>query len=160
MQRYRPFHPRRLPVADNFLLFAESLEELTPDEEAWLAERLASNDDASHESAGDDEGESSGFEFEFYGEQPDSRCLKLYAIEAGDPEAAACFVQEFLRRFRPQASFGLSWCASCSKMRDGEFGGGAVFVTAERIEAWSSGEWLTERQRTFQDRVGAACSTV
>jgi hypothetical protein len=34
-------------------------------------------------------------------------------------------------------------------MRDGEFGGGAVFVTAERIEAWSSGEWLAERERAI-----------
>lgn len=146
-------------MADNYLLFAESLGELTPDEEAWLAERLASNDDASHESAGADEDESSGIEFEFYGEQSDGRCLKLYAIEAGDPEAAACFVQEFLRRFRPQASFSLSWCTSCSKMRDGEFAGGAIFVTAERIDAWSSGEWLAEYQRAFQDCQGTSCPT-
>jgi hypothetical protein len=145
-------------VADNYLLFAESLEDLTPQEEAWLAEWLASNDDASHESAGDDDGESSGIEFEFYGEQPGSRCLKLYAIEAGDPEAAAQLVKEFLRRFRPQASFGLSWCASCSKMRDGDFGGGAVLVTAERIEAWSSGEWLFERVRAFQAGIVATPS--
>ena len=145
-------------MADNFLLFAESITKLTPDEEAWLAERLASDNEATNDPVADDENDSMGFEFEFYGEQPDSRCLKLYAIEAGDPDAAACFVQEFLRRFRPQASFGLSWCASCSKMRDGEFGGGAIFVTAERIEAWSSGEWLSERERLFQTGLDAAPS--
>ena len=143
-------------MADNFLLFAESITKLTPDEEAWLAERLACDNGATHDLAADDEDDSSGFEFEFYGEQPGSRCLKLYAIEAGDPEGAACFVQEFLRGFRPQASFSLSWCASCSKMRDGEFGGGAVFVTAERIEALSSGEWLAERERAFQAKGDAA----
>jgi hypothetical protein len=137
-------------MADNFLLFAESLEDLTPDEEAWLAERLASKNEESNDPAADDEDESPGFEFEFYGEQPGSSCLKLYAIEAGDPDVAAQFVQEFLRRFRPHASIGLSWCASCSKMRDGEFGGGAVFVTAKRIETWSSGEWLAECERAFQ----------
>jgi hypothetical protein len=145
-------------VADNYLLFAESLTDLTPDEEAWLAERLASKNEESNDPAADDEDESSGIEFEFYGEQPDSRCLKLCAIEAGDPEATACFVQEFLRRFRPQASFGLSWCASCSKMRDSEFGGGAIFVTAEHIEAWSSGEWRAERERAFQTRIVATPS--
>ena len=138
-------------MADNFLLFAESLAELTPDEEAWLAERLKGNDEVEHESAADDDDDSPGFEFEFYGDQSAGRCLKLYAIESGDPETVARLVLEFLRRFRPQASFGLSWCASCSKMRDGEFGGGAVFVTAERIEAWSGAEWLAERQRAFQD---------
>lgn len=147
-------------MADNFLLFAESLTDLTPDEEAWLAERLNNRDmPAGGDERCDEEDESPGFEFEFYGEQSAGRCLKLYAIEAGDPEATACLVQAFLRRFRPQASFALSWCASCSKMRDGEFGGGAIFVTAERIEAWSSGEWLTERQRVFQERVGTVCST-
>ena len=146
-------------MADNFLLFAESLEDLTPQEEAWLAERLASKDEATNNVDADDEEDSSGgLEFEFYGEQPGNRCLKLYALEAGDPEAAACFVQEFLRRFRPQASFGLSWCASCSKMRDGEFCGGALFVTAEHIEAWSSGEWLAERERRFQTGLDATPS--
>jgi len=146
-------------MADNYLLFAESLRELTSEEEAWLADRIAGKYEAINDPAADDDDDSLSFEFEFYCEQPGSRCLKLYAIEAGDPDAAACFVQKFLRRFRPHASFSLSWCASCSKMRDGEFGGGAIFVTAERIEAWSSREWLTERQRAFQDRVGSACST-
>jgi len=132
-------------VADNYLLFAESLTELTPAEEAWLVERLT---DLESLDVLDDEADTSGaFEFEFYGDQPGNRCLKLYAMEAGDPDAAARFVQEFLQRFRPQASFGLSWCTSSSKARDGEFGGGAVFVTAARIEAWSSGEWLAEGER-------------
>ena len=144
-------------MADNFLLFAESLEDLTPQEEAWLAERLASKDEATNNLDADDEEDSSGgFEFEFYDDRSGGRCLKLYAMEAGDPDVAACFVQEFLRRFRPQASFGLSWCASCSKMRDSEFGGGAIFVTADRIEAWSSGEWLAERERAFLAKRDAA----
>ena len=137
-------------MADNYLLLAESLTELTPDEEAWLAERLASKHEESNDPAANDEDDLTGIGFEFYGDQSDGRCLKLCAIEAGDPEAAACFVQEFLRRFRPRASFGLSWCASCSKMRDGEFGGGAVFVTADRIESWSSSAWLSERERVLQ----------
>ncbi len=146
-------------MADNYLLFAESLWELTPDEEAWLAERLASNNEATNDPVADDENDSpGGFEFEFYGDPSAGRYLKLYAIEAGDPDAAAQFVQEFLQRFRPQASFGLSWCASCSKMRDSEFGGGAVFVTAKHIEAWSSGEWLAERERLFQTGLDAAPS--
>jgi len=143
-------------VADNYLLFAESLTELTFEEEIWLAERLAAIDDLE---AQDNKDDSSGaFEFEFYGEQPESRCLKLYAMEAGDPDATARFVQKFLQRFRPQASFGLSWCSSSSKARDGEFGGGAVFVTVERNEAFSSGEWLADRQRAFQDRVDSVGS--
>lgn len=145
-------------MADTYLLFAESLGKLTPEEEAWLAERLSSSYEATNDLADDDEDDSLGFEFEFYSEQPGSRCLKLYAIEAGDPDAVACFVQGFLRWFRPHASFGLSWCSSCSKMRDGEFGGGAVFVTANRIEAWSSDEWLAERERLLQTGLDAAPS--
>lgn len=146
-------------MADNYLLFAESLKDLTPQEEAWLAERLASKHEESNDPAANDEDDSTGIGFEFYGDQSYGRCLKLYAIEAGNPEAAACFVQEFLRRFRQQASFGLSWCASCSKMRDGEFGGGAVFVTARHIEAWSSREWLAERELLLQTGLDATPST-
>jgi hypothetical protein len=41
-------------------------------------------------------------------------------------------------------------------MRDGEFGGGAIFVTTERIETWSSGEWLVGRERAFQANHHAA----
>ncbi|MGE0535172.1 MAG: hypothetical protein AB7O68_09365 [Pirellulales bacterium] len=132
-------------MAENYLQFAESLRGLTSSEEAWLADRLTNHDVQLYDEELDDEEHSGEFDFEFFDDSSSGRCLKLFAVEAGDPEAVARLVQEFLRRFRPQASFGLSWCASCSKMRDGEFGGGAVFVTAERIEAWSSDQWLAER---------------
>jgi hypothetical protein len=99
------------------------------------------------------------FEFKFYSKPAERRCLKFYGIEWGDPEAVTRLVQDFLRRFRLRASFGLSWCASCSEMGDVEIGGGAIIVTAERIEAWSTGEWLAERQRVILEQVGSACST-
>ncbi len=142
-------------MADNYLLFAESLAELTPREEAWLVERLTNRDLPTGEDERFDEEECGWFEFEFYTNPAVGRCLKFYAIESGSSQAVVGLVQSFLRRFRPHASFSLSWCASCSKMRDGEFRGGAVFVTAERIETWSSAEWLNERQRAFQECGGS-----
>ncbi len=148
-------------MAENYLQFAESLRGLNSSEEAWLVDRLTNHVVSAQDERPDlnDEEDSGEFEFEFFDDSSSGRCLKLFAVEAGDPEAVARLVQEFLCCFRPQASFGLSWCASCSKMRDGEFGGGAIFVTTERIETWSSGEWLAERQRAFQDRAGSVCST-
>ncbi len=43
-------------------------------------------------------------------------------------------MRDFLKRFRPNDSFSMGHAFSCSKPRLDGFGGGAVFVTAERIE--------------------------
>ena len=70
-----------------------------------------------------------------FGGQVDLRDRTLWfcAEESGDPRAVAEFVQDFLKRFRPNDSFSIGHAFSCSRLRiDGI--GGAIFVAAERIE--------------------------
>ena len=78
-----------------------------------------------------------GFEYAFHDDHdtPDGwgRHLWLYTEESGSPERVAHLVQKFLGRFRPNQCFSLTYATTCSKPRAGEFAGGAVFVTADRI---------------------------
>ena len=61
------------------------------------------------------------------------RTLWFCAEESGDPRTVAEFVQDFLKRFRPNDSFSIGHAFSCSRLRiDGI--GGAIFVAPERIE--------------------------
>jgi len=55
----------------------------------------------------------------------------------GDPEAVALFVQEFLKTFRPDKHWVMTWSDQCGE--DSIFGGGAVVVTAERYAVRGTG---------------------
>lgn len=69
----------------------------------------------------------------------------LYSDDYGDVDLTAMLVQAFLRRFDPTKNFILRYAAYCSKTRVGEFGGGALVVTAQRIEpvtGWVAGEYV------------------
>jgi hypothetical protein len=74
--------------------------------------------------------------------------LAMFAEEVGDIDAVVVFVQAFLKKFAPDHCFTLSWAGTCSKMVAGEFGGGAAFVTADKVEYINTGQWLSERART------------
>jgi hypothetical protein len=62
------------------------------------------------------------------------RHLWLYADNWGNPENVAHLVQKFLKMFRPDQCWSLTYAATCSKPRVGEFEGGAIFVTADAIQ--------------------------
>ena len=61
--------------------------------------------------------------------------------EEGEVDHVAAFVQEFFRKFQPDGIFCISWADTCSKPRIGEFSGGALVVTAEKIYAMEAQEW-------------------
>ena len=69
----------------------------------------------------------------------------LYAEESGNPLAVAQFVQAFLKRFRPEESFALTYAYFCDKPRLGEFGGGAIVVTTKSINSFDAHEWANEQ---------------
>ena len=64
----------------------------------------------------------------------------------GSPERVAHLVQKFLRQFRPKECWSLTYATICSKPRVGEFGGGAVFVTAD-TKVWKNAYDFVEAQR-------------
>jgi hypothetical protein len=100
-----------------------------------------------------DDGEPIGFEYEFHDDHdtPDGwgRHLWLHTEEAGHPERAAHLVQKFLRQFRPKECWSLTYATTCSKARAGEFGGGAVFVTADKIVMENSIDFVAFQYEAF-----------
>jgi hypothetical protein len=91
-----------------------------------------------------------GFEYDFAdGDNlPDSwgRHLWIHGGENGYVDGAACLVRKFLKRFRPDQCWSLTYATTCSKPRVGEFSGGAVFVTAEEIH-WQNAYGFVEQHR-------------
>ena len=104
-----------------------------------------------------DSDEGTGFQYEFC--DGDKRGwgshLWVYADEGGDVARVAHLIRKFLKQFRPKDCWSLTYATTCSKSRVGEFGGGAVFVTAARIR-WQNGYEFVDkcRQRVEAARPG------
>ena len=161
-------------MADYYLQFSEVLTHLNINEETWLQQQLQRvylfgdreyTEDELPEGLDPEDADWSGiracrdlesdnsewldFQFEFGdGDQWSDwgRHLWLYAAEDGNPEQVALIVQQFLKRFRPDQCWSLTYALMCSKLRVGEFSGGAYFVTAEEIR-WQSGDHFVDEQR-------------
>ena len=144
-------------MADNYLQFSEDLDSLTPAEADWLREQLAEDplancprfllDFADREADDTDY----GFQYDFQDDSKD-RHVWISAEERGDVERVAHLVQKFLRRFRPDQCWWLTYATTCSKLRLGEFGGGAVFVTADDMRWNDSYDFVEEQRKAFERR--------
>jgi len=164
-------------MANNYLLFSEVIPTLAEPEEAWLKDQLQSvcvfgdkeypedavpaeladkdadwigarflRDKTDH----DPDWDALGFEHSCHDDPDDGgwgRHLRVYAEESGNPDNAAWLVQKFLQKFRPDQCWTLTYATTCSKPRTGEFGGGAVFVTADEIK-WQNAYDFVEQERT------------
>ncbi|HBO44908.1 MAG TPA: hypothetical protein DD670_13465 [Planctomycetaceae bacterium] len=64
----------------------------------------------------------------------EGKSLHIYSEDWGNLDGVAHLVRKFLKRFRPGECWSLTWSETCSKPRIGNFGGGWMFVTAERVE--------------------------
>jgi hypothetical protein len=146
-----------MTMADNFLQFSESLDSLTPAEADWLREQLAEDPiancprfllDFTDREADDTD---YGFQYEFEGDSND-RHLWISAEERGDVERVAHLIQKFLRRFRPDQCWSLTYATTCSKLRLGEFGGGAAFVTVDDIRWNDSYDFVAEQGKALERR--------
>ena len=101
-----------------------------------------------------------GFDFAFHGEHDEQdqwgRHLWVYAEAYGNPTHVAWLVQKFLKRFRPNDSWSLTYATACSKPRVGEFGGGALFVTADENRKQDAGDFLEDCMQSLQRSRDAA----
>jgi hypothetical protein len=141
-------------VADNYLQFSEQLPISSKREEAWLRAVLKDGEDRKgrpHPDALWDEDWGVGFSWKIEGSK-EERSLWIYAEESGNVEKVADMVVAFLRKFRPEGSFALGWSETCSKPRFGEFGGGAMFVTAKGAEFLSSINWLHQKEIDWESK--------
>ena len=173
-------------MADNYLEFSEIIPNLTELEEAWLKEQLEpicvfgdkeyAEDavptelaDAEADWAGvrflrdkgdyDPQCDVLGFGYDFHDDRDPGgwgRHLWVYAEESGWPDNVAWLVQKFLKKFRPGQCWSLSYATTCSKPRVGEFGGGAVFVTAESIKWQDARDFVGQEQAAFEAKKSAA----
>jgi len=76
----------------------------------------------------------------------------FYADECGNVEAVGELVQEFLKKFRPNDCFSLTYATYCSKLRLGEFGGGAIFVTADEVKWENAYTWVQSQEKEFHEQ--------
>ena len=107
-----------------------------------------------------DFGEDAGFEYAFSKDDQDTewgRHLCFRTAEYGSVDRVAHLVQQFLKRFRQNDSWSLTWATTCSKPRAGEFGGGAVFVTASDITC-NDAYTFVEQQRAALAVSGSAAN--
>jgi hypothetical protein len=139
--------PERYPDLSDFV--PAELAERDPD---WYGVRFLRDQEGY-----DPEYDLLGFQYSFDGpEMPRrrndrwGRHLWLYADEYGNPENVAHLVQKFLKMFRPDQCWSLTYATSCSKPRVSEFGGGAVFVTADEIRWQNAYEFVEQQSAAFK----------
>lgn len=164
-------------MADHYLEFSETLTHLTDEQIDWLRNQLETvhvidgveyTEDKLPD-AGDatwigcrvyrdmedydaDYGEDVGFGYSF-SEKVDEdwgRYLWIHSEEHGCVDRVAHLVQKFLREFRPDQCWSLTYAGTCSKPRVGEFGGGAVFVTATDIKYCNAWGFVEEQEKRHE----------
>lgn len=150
-------------MANNYCLFSEMLTDLTKEEYEWIKKELEGPELLDEQELEAwrkahpwviDDSDFPGFCRQFECRLDNSthfQRLWIYAEEYGNPLMVAQFVQSFLKKFRPESYWTITWSETCSKPRVGEFGGGGVFVTAKRIRDMS-GHYFVERELSFWKR--------
>lgn len=126
-------------MADNYTLFSEMIDRVTAAEQAWLAKRLEEDLEKGWPS----------FDYKF---EKEGQALWLYSEVDADVGELAEFVRDFLAKFRPDEFFSLTWANTCSSPRLSEFGGGAVFITADEIKWCSPYQWVFDNEALFRER--------
>lgn len=133
-------------IATNSILFCIKIVGLTDAEKAWVLEKQAEQE---RYWDGDDQCEMpwhnlEGVNFFIVGSVGDGQAfLIIESDEYADVEAAAAFIQEFLREFRPAEVVLFEWAETCDRMLPGQFGGGACKITASDVK------WVWTRSRLY-----------
>ena len=113
---------------------------LTPAEREWLRAKQAERENfwaGANEADADYWAGLEGVAFEV----TEAGELLVISDEFGSPDAAAGFTQEFLSAFRPAEGIIFEWAHTATKMRPGEFGGGAAVITAAEIRWLDVNGW-------------------
>ena len=73
--------------------------------------------------------------------------LWFHSDEGAGPYFTAQVVRFFLHKCRPGKNdyVGFTWAETCSKMRLDQFGGGACFITKDKVEEFSAWGWLEDK---------------
>jgi len=90
-------------------------------------------------------------DWRFETQASDDWSLWLHSQDGG-VDAVCAFIQHLLQKFDPDGYATLEWSNDCSKPRVDAFGGGAAFITAEKIKSINTGHWLHTQVARFQTR--------
>jgi len=123
-------------MANNYLEFSEEISLLTDQELAWF-----DKEEERQAKLRDEDSDDCCYDYEVDAER---RFVWFHGDESGNPNTVADLVQRFLKDNRPNSFFMLTWSETCSKPRLGEFGGGAVFVTADEQQWMSVYQWVED----------------
>lgn len=147
-------------MANHYTQYSQVVENLTDAEIEWLEFRIKGQEEIPEdmqEAFGFflDEADKEGAEVDYWpdfdaGIDKEHRYIKFYAEEDGNYANISILMMLFLRKFRPNDYFELSFASYCSVLRPMEFLGGAMFVTANGYEMESSFDWLYEKREAFK----------
>jgi hypothetical protein len=70
--------------------------------------------------------------------------------EGVNTDKIAYFMQQFLKQWHPTGCWSMTYAEYCSKPRIGEFGGGAIFVTATEIKWLNAHEYIAICREEFK----------
>ena len=147
-------------MANNYLQFSESIDDLNDEEIQFLVNAL--NWEPPYNEEGDlpdnfewpawydVDAESFGFDCDL---NKKDRYVHFYAEEYGNIDTLGELVHAFICKFRPELVFHLTFAETCSKMRIGEFGGGALVVSKYGVECMSAHGWVTKKRDELQARL-------
>jgi hypothetical protein len=128
-------------MADNYLQYSEMLP-ANDEEKAWFEAAAQKMQEMA-----EDTGEFFNVEYQL---ESGADGIWIFSEEGGNIDSVAELVQAFLKQFRPNGCWGMTWSETCSKLRIGEFSGGAVFVTANKIEYRHASSWVEEMKNKFE----------
>ena len=124
-------------MADNYQQWSAAIEELTEEEMAWIEKVFENSPEEEEEEEEEEEdvlcvSETGVGHVEFtHIVDRSAHTFYAYAEEYADLSPLIRLVSAFIKKFRPDYVFKLSWADTCSKPRAGEFTGGGVVVSRE-----------------------------
>lgn len=147
-------------MANNYLTFSECIPDISEEEAAFVRECLLweppYNDD--HELPEDFEWpawydqDAEGVGFDAHIDKKD-KAVYFSAEEYGNVDTLAAMVHELITKFRPDFVFSLTYSETCSKLRLGEFGGGAIVVSKYGTDFINAHGWASEREAQIRKRL-------
>lgn len=80
--------------------------------------------------------------------------ILVYTKDGASPAAVTPLVRLFLRRFRRGSFWVLEWAEAPTdgKLHAGSFGGGAAFVTADKVSWFTTGHWIRNKTENFENQ--------
>ena len=139
-------------MANNYRHASFVIPNLTPEEAKFITDWIAAIEDV-YDDDTDNTAEPLGFDCQIVRDTTMKPCLLI--TDDGtwcNVVRAADLCQAFLKAHRPDQCIGFDYADTCGTPRVGEFGGGAVFVTAKRATFMHTSLWLERKEDIFRKR--------